>query len=295
MATFRRAFDWAMAAVAQEGRLDEAARHADATLAAAERLRHHFYLCRALYGRGWLASWQGAWEQGLVWARRGLEVSPFEPRLLYIAGVLETQRGELSAARECAQRLVGRFAVVPGGAVIERVFAGLLIPVLAHVSAETDLLQHGEDAARAGIAGFASVGSLGELARDGLCLVAVIRGDQRLAAEEYQALLADERRAFIAGPNALCRDRLLGLLASTLGRREDAAVHFEDALAFCRNVGYRPGLGWSCYEYADTLLKGGGDRQKAMKLLDEGLSIARELGMRPLLERVLARRELLSA
>ena len=58
---------------------------------------------------------------------------------------------------------------------------------------------------------------------------------------------------------------------------------------------------WSCYEYADMLLNAGGDpstgsgRAKAMALLDEGLKIARELSMRPLMERVLARREILSA
>ncbi len=38
-----------------------------------------------------------------------------------------------------------------------------------------------------------------------------------------------------------------------------------------------------------------GDRQKAMQLLDESLQISTELGMRPLMERVLSRREILKA
>ena len=38
-----------------------------------------------------------------------------------------------------------------------------------------------------------------------------------------------------------------------------------------------------------------GDRQKAMTLLDESLAISTELGMRPLMERVLSRREILKA
>ena len=38
-----------------------------------------------------------------------------------------------------------------------------------------------------------------------------------------------------------------------------------------------------------------GDREKAMSLLDESLSISSELGMRPLMERVLSRREILKA
>ena len=50
-------------------------------------------------------------------------------------------------------------------------------------------------------------------------------------------------------------------------------------------------------DHADALLQrnGAGDRQKAMTLLEESLAISRELGMRPLMERVLSRREILSA
>ncbi len=38
-----------------------------------------------------------------------------------------------------------------------------------------------------------------------------------------------------------------------------------------------------------------GDRAKAINLLDESLAISSELGMRPLMERVLSRREILKA
>ncbi len=58
-----------------------------------------------------------------------------------------------------------------------------------------------------------------------------------------------------------------------------------------------PELAWTCYDYADTLLQRNehGDRDKAMSLLDESLAISSELGMRPLMERVLSRREILGA
>ena len=48
---------------------------------------------------------------------------------------------------------------------------------------------------------------------------------------------------------------------------------------------------------ADALLQrdGEGDRTEAMPLLDEPLAISSELGMRPLMERVLSRREILGA
>ena len=90
---------------------------------------------------------------------------------------------------------------------------------------------------------------------------------------------------------------ILGLLAQTLGDLDQALVHFEDALDFCRRAGYRPVLALVCCDYADTLLQRNepGDREKAMTLLDESLAISSELGMRPLMERVLSRREILKA
>ena len=96
---------------------------------------------------------------------------------------------------------------------------------------------------------------------------------------------------------ALSPDRLLGLLAQTIGNLSQAMSHFEDALAFCRKAGFRPELAWSCCDYADTLLErnGEGDRAKASALLDESLAISSELGMRPVMERVLSRREILKA
>jgi hypothetical protein len=56
-------------------------------------------------------------------------------------------------------------------------------------------------------------------------------------------------------------------------------------------------LAWTCCDCADTLLQRNipGDREQAMSLLDESLSISTELGMRPLMDRVLSRRDILKA
>ncbi len=82
-----------------------------------------------------------------------------------------------------------------------------------------------------------------------------------------------------------------------MGSQDLAAEHFEDALGFCRKGGYRPELAWTCCDYADMLLQrnGDGDQAKAMALLDESLAVSSERGMRPLMERVLSRREILRA
>ena len=92
-------------------------------------------------------------------------------------------------------------------------------------------------------------------------------------------------------------DRLIGLLSQTMGNMDQSAAHFEEALAFCRKAGYRPELAWTCCDYADMLRErnGDGDKVLAIALLDESLAISSELGMRPLMERVLARRDFLSA
>ncbi len=79
------------------------------------------------------------------------------------------------------------------------------------------------------------------------------------------------------------------LVSATLGHLDQATVHFEKSLPFCRKAGYNPELAWTCCDYADTLLQrsGDGDRAKAMALLDESLAISSELGMRPLMERAI--------
>ncbi len=123
----------------------------------------------------------------------------------------------------------------------------------------------------------------------GLALVAVQRGDTASAQEQYNALAPIPGiMVFYIGT-----DQVLGLLSVTLGRLDQAVVHFEDSLEFCRKAGYRPSLAWTCCDYADTLLQrdNPGDREKSRSLLDESLSISTELGMRPLMERVVALQE----
>jgi len=131
------------------------------------------------------------------------------------------------------------------------------------------------------------------MARVGRALIAVQRGDATVAEEQYTALApVPDIMVFYTGT-----DQVLGLLSVTLGRLDQAVAHFEDSLEFCGKAGYRPNLTWTCYDYADALRERGaeGDRAKAMSLLDESLAISTELGMRPLMARVLAQREILGA
>ena len=124
--------------------------------------------------------------------------------------------------------------------------------------------------------------------------MAVHKGD-RSAAEEHYAYFQEHRGTMIETVSSV--DRLLGLLSQTMGNLDPAAEHLEDALVFCRKAGYRHERAWTCFDYADLLHErnNAGDPAKAASLLDESLAIASELGMRPLMERVLSRREILGA
>ncbi len=136
------------------------------------------------------------------------------------------------------------------------------------------------------------------MVRAALGLMASLRRNPEQALGLYPALQAARGTMLCVDllPQ-LAGDRLLGLLCHPMGRLDDAARHFDDALAFCRKAGYRPELAWSLCEYADALRdrNGPGDQEKAAALLDESLAISKELGMRPLMERVLSRRRILKA
>ena len=59
--------------------------------------------------------------------------------------------------------------------------------------------------------------------------------------------------------------RYLGLLASTIGHRTDAAQHFEDALVMNERLGARPWIAHTQHDYARMLIARDlrGDRERA--------------------------------
>jgi hypothetical protein len=73
----------------------------------------------------------------------------------------------------------------------------------------------------------------------------------------------------------------LGLLASTLGRFDDAVGHFEDALEMNRRMNFVPFVARTQHYYAATLLERnqGGDRQRAVGMLSDAITTYRRLGM----------------
>ncbi len=119
-----------------------------------------------------------------------------------------------------------------------------------------------------------------------------IVGDAERARFLYGELLPFGDRCVVVGAAVDCygpSHRLLGRVATTMERWEDAERHFEDALAMNARMGAGRMSGWAFYQYADMLLRrdGDGDRKKALSLLSQALDIAERLGLKALLERSL--------
>jgi tetratricopeptide (TPR) repeat protein len=75
--------------------------------------------------------------------------------------------------------------------------------------------------------------------------------------------------------------RYLGLLATMLGRPDDAVRHFEDALAMNERMGARPWLAFTQEDYARMLLArdGPGDSVRARELIEQAVATYGDLGM----------------
>ncbi len=82
--------------------------------------------------------------------------------------------------------------------------------------------------------------------------------------------------------------RPVGILSSVLRRWEQAAAHFEAALEMNEQMGARPWLARTQYDYAQMLLDraASGDRERAASLLADAVEACDELGLLGLRERI---------
>jgi DNA-binding CsgD family transcriptional regulator/tetratricopeptide (TPR) repeat protein len=122
-----------------------------------------------------------------------------------------------------------------------------------------------------------------------LCIVYLVEvccylGDTQRATILYRLLRPYDGRNIAAGPTAACYGaaaRYLGMLAATMSRWGEAQRHFEDALAMNARMGAKPWLAHTQYQYAKMLLARGRreDRQRTTSLLEQALTISRDLGM----------------
>jgi DNA-binding CsgD family transcriptional regulator len=277
------------------GEVGGAQQHAAAALELAERLRGRYQLTLSLYWNATLLRHQGGWQGARQFSDRGLAAAPQDVQLLGERVLLEYQVGDVAQGEAYLERFLATRPPAAARPGLDYALPAATIPAIARITGALDRLDIAATAAQAVISSPFANPRFAMLARTGLGLLAVLRDDAAAAAEQYGPLQSQAGTMY----HAISIDRLLGLLAQTMGQLDQAAQNFEDALAFCRRAGYRPELAWSCCDYAEALLRPStgsgraapGDREKAMSLLGEALAITRELGMRPLLERVALLRE----
>jgi tetratricopeptide (TPR) repeat protein len=82
----------------------------------------------------------------------------------------------------------------------------------------------------------------------------------------------------------------VGRLAAALGRHDEAAGHFEAALEANARMGGLPSLAHTQYHYAGMLLARAqpGDAERAAELVASAQTLARDIGLRPLAEKLSA-------
>ena len=287
------------------GNLDEAARHAGALVEVADRSGNRHWRTFAMETNQSVCSARGDWQAARTFADRGLALTPTDPNLLGCRALVEYQVGDFQAGETYLERLLDGVPQDQADVQLAFPIVGtwtvpiVVIPLVARITRVPDRFEIVEATARSVISSPSVYSGALQGARIGLALIAVQREDSEAARDLYGALEPLRGKEFPQCPvgPGVGTDRVLGLLAQTMGELDLAARHFEDGLVFCRKGGYRPDLAWTCCDYADILREcnGEGDRTKAVSLLDESLAISSELGMTPLMERVLSRREILGA
>jgi tetratricopeptide (TPR) repeat protein len=119
-----------------------------------------------------------------------------------------------------------------------------------------------------------------------LCEVVTCLGDAPRAALLYDLLLPYADRCAIASFSASrgSVSRVLGLLATVLGRHDDAERHFDRALTMNARIRARVWVAHTQHDHARLLVARDrpGDRERAAALAAQALATAREVGMKPL-------------
>ena len=240
----------------------------------------------------YLSCLEGDWKASRDLTSQGLELQSRSIQLLSPRALLEYQTGETAQGDIYLERFIEAYRPPGPAHMVAASRLSLAIPTINRITGAPDRWELAEESADTVLSDPTIRPALAINAKAGLALLAVQRGDVPAAKEHYASLFGLEQHNTMIY-TAVSVDRLLGLLSQTVGNIDQAAAHFEDALAFNRKAGYRPELAWTCCDFADALRDrgGSGDRAKAMDLLDECLAISSELGMRPLLERVATRQQ----
>jgi class 3 adenylate cyclase len=263
----------------------------DAEVAAYSRLaeesREPMYLRLSLTWKGTLALLRGQLEeaeqlipQAFAVGRRVQEqdaVQVFGSQMLS----LRREQGRTAEVEPAVKQFVEEHPAVPWQSTLAAVYADL-----------------GHEAEARRVFDEVAANDFTDIPRDVFWLVALALLSEACAflqdssrAEQLYALLAPYAgRCIVSGYGMTSlgsASRNLGILATTAGRFDEAAQHFECAIRENSRTGARPWVARTQYEYATMLLDRGapGDRSRAFDLLNRALESAGALGMKQLVEK----------
>jgi class 3 adenylate cyclase/Cdc6-like AAA superfamily ATPase len=269
------------------GRMDEAQVHADAFRALGERLGIPYLIASAAHAVGALASARGDWDEASRIFELGLEVSPMDQRLIGQSCAVAAQRGDIDLANSLFHRLVDAVAKVPPGPGLEWTTLSNVAVRIAHINGRAPDLELIRRASQAVLVSpVPGTVMFKGYVYHALALLAYMTSEKASAAELLPII---ERELVTAREYSLQTDHVRGLLLETLGRVGEAVDAVEAALEFLPPK-YRPHRAEAAYDCARIRIArdAAGDRERARALIDEALDHAQKLGMRPLIDKLVA-------
>ena len=280
---------WAALAQTDLGDLEGASTHANTFLAIMEKYGSRNNIGQALHINQAIALLKGDWATARELSDRGLAVDHWDTRILSNRAMLEYELGDISEGHAYLDSLIETMRLSSSGPTLP--ISTVAIGLASRLTGKARQFDIADAAGATVLSSPFAFPIMAHITRTGLALIAVERDDVEAAREQYDHLKFSGVSMSQLSP--ICGHRVLGILAETMGRNDDADAHFEDSLAFCRKAGARPELAWTNYDYANALLQRGvsADNIRAASMLEEAAAISTELGMRPLIERVIALQE----
>ncbi len=284
------AIEWRLAALIALGDLETAERELADVLELASTMRQPFIIHVAEHNGAAISLCKGDLEKAEARAERSHEWSRLltgrDPSAIYGVQMFSIRREQGRLAE-----LAPVIRVLAGGARTGGAWRPGLAALLAELGMEDEARRELVQLRREGLAALRESLWLASLTY--LTDACAHVGDAELAEMVYAELGSHAGTNVTIGHGVACygaADRYLGMLAATIGERDLAQRHFEEAMALNRSMGARTWLAHTAYEYGRLLVAHGGTdgRAESMTLLAEAGTLAERIGMSTLMARVSA-------
>lgn len=227
---------------------------------------------------------RGDWQLIRSETERGFAIDPGNLTLLPIRAMAEYYQGNIAAADEYLDtlKLVSDGYPAPG-----TLISSSLATVITHryeITGNPEYLEAADSLVTTVLSG-RPVPFVELRLRIAQAILGAMRGDHRGADEAYKRLSAMPSYNLIREYRI---ERALAVVRESIGDYDRAARHLLAAISWCKKYQDQPVLAWTYADYGDVLRdpKSVGSDAEALHSYRSSLTIARKLGMRPLVDRV---------